>query len=482
MILKAGAHIHFMGICGTAMASLAGIMKARGYKITGSDQAAYPPMSTQLESLGIDIMKDYNRKNLEPRPDFVVVGNVITKTYDEAVALLESDIPYTSLPRALADFVIEDRQSVVISGTHGKTTTTAIMAWIAQVCGKKAGYLIGGIPQNFSRSFKNPEESSGERDYFIIEGDEYDTAFFDKVPKFKHYKPRHVILTGVEFDHADIYDNLEDVLKAFRLLMGLIPEDGHLVYNGEDSNIKSILPETSCRKIMSFGFNEGDYQAKNIRVDRDGSVNGAVNKTVFDIEFQGQKIVEIEMKMFGSYNVSNAMSAYILARQMDWPSDDVVQAIKTFKGVKRRQEVLGEPGGVTLIEDFAHHPTAVKGTIESVQSRYQGRRVFSVFEPRSATSRRSIFQQQYLEAFSEANVAVIASAYDQSRISEEDRFSTGKLVTDLKSRDVEAHEFGSTNEIVDFLCEKTISGDVILIMSNGGFDGIYTKLTERLRG
>ena len=472
MNLEKGSHIHFMGICGTAMASLAGLMKERGFKVTGSDSQAYPPMSTQLEKLGIEIKPGYKAENLQPRPDLVVVGNVIARRYEEAQALLESDIPYTSLPRAMADFVIEDRQSVVISGTHGKTTTTSMMAWIAEVCQKEAGYLIGGIPQNFSLSFKNPKG-----DYFIIEGDEYDTAFFDKVPKFKHYKPRHVILTGVEFDHADIYEDLEDVLKAFRLLLHSIPQDGTFIYNGEDENILKIFSEVSCDRSLSFGFDKGDFMAVNIRQKK--------GRTFFDVHGEGLKSLSmepttVEIGLMGRYNVANALSAFILSLQMGWPVDRVLEGLKTFKGVKRRQEILGQPGGVTVIEDFAHHPTAVRGTIESVQESYPEGKVFSIFEPRSATSRRSIFQQDYLEAFSQAQCVLLAAPYDQSNIDEKDRLDAEKLVESLKARGVEADLFQKVDQIVNFVEKQARRGDTVLVMSNGGFEGIYSQLLDCL--
>ncbi|MCB0386850.1 MAG: UDP-N-acetylmuramate:L-alanyl-gamma-D-glutamyl-meso-diaminopimelate ligase, partial [Bdellovibrionales bacterium] len=287
-MLEKGAHIHLMRICGTAMASLAGMLKDMGYRISGSDQNVYPPMSTQLRDLGIPIMEGYRKENLSPRPDLVIVGNVITRKHEEAEALLASDIPYTSLPKALGEYAIADRHSVVIAGTHGKTTTTSLVSWIAECCGKKPGFLVGGIPLNFSRSFRAPEG-----DWFVIEGDEYDTAFFDKVPKFIHYKPKYVVLTSVEFDHADIYNSLEDVEKAFYMLMDLIPEDGLLVVNGEDPIAMKMTQKCKAR-VVTYGLEKGDYQVASRQV--------LVGRNQFAIVHNDKRIVDLAIKQFGPHN------------------------------------------------------------------------------------------------------------------------------------------------------------------------------------
>lgn len=467
MDLRAGSHIHMMGICGTAMASLAGLLKDRGFKVTGSDSNPYPPMSTQIEKLGIPLMKGYSATNLDPQPDFVIVGNVISASNEEAQEMVRRGIPYTSLPKAMGEFIIADRESIVVSGTHGKTTTTSLMSWAAEKAGHSPGFLIGGVPKNFSLSFRNPKGP-----YFVIEGDEYDTAYFDKVPKFIHYKPRHVILTSVEFDHADIYKDLAAVKDAFSRLMKLIPEDGTLIAQGEDPNIADLLPLCRAKKKYTYGFEKSDFRAKVLESNE--------RETRFEVAFQGHSLGEFTMELTGNYNVMNATATVAMSYSLGFPMDRVRESLKTFEGVKRRQEILGEPGGVLLIEDFAHHPTAVRETVKAVQGKYKGRRVFSVFEPRSATSRRKVFQKDYVEAFSQCDDLLLAQAFDQSKIDSADRFSVDELVEDLKKNGRSASAFATADEIVADLKRRSKAGDVILVMSNGGFDGIYQKLTKAL--
>lgn len=464
--LNKGAHVHLMGICGTAMGSLAGILKSMGYQVSGSDQSVYPPMSTQLTNLGIKLQEGYRAENLHPRPDMVIVGNVISKNNPEAQALLSSDIPYTSLPKAMGEFVIDKRQSIVMAGTHGKTTTTSMMAWVAETCGLKPGFLIGGVPENFSHSFRKPDG-----DWFVIEGDEYDTAFFDKVPKFVHYRPKHVILTSIEFDHADIYADLDAVKSAFRTLVQLIPKDGTLVACVDDKNVRELLPLAQC-KVVTYGIQSGDFQA----VER----ATLMNRSHFAVQRGGKKIADIALKMFGEHNTQNALAVYALGVTLKWPEHQILQGLASFGGVKRRQQFLGEPGGVAVIEDFAHHPTAVRMTIDSIRERYPDRRVLAVFEPRSATSRRKIFQRDYVEAFRRADASFIAEAFDQTKIDEEQRFSSGQLVDDLNSQGANAHLGKDVDQLVKQIHSTAHKGDVVLIMSNGGFGGIYQKLMSVL--
>lgn len=466
--LKKGSHVHLMGICGTAMASLAGLLKDRGFDVSGSDLNPYPPMSTQIESLGIQISRPYKKDNLHPKPDFVIVGNVISANNEEAQEMVALNLNFCSLPQAMGEFIIGQRDSFVISGTHGKTTTTSLMSWVAEQCGKQPGFLIGGIPKNFSQSFKNPQANT-----FVIEGDEYDTAYFDKVPKFIHYKPKNVVLTSVEFDHADIYKDFDAVKDAFKRLMKLIPDDGSLVYWGDDENVKNISKVCPIKSKYSYGLTEiVDYQAKNLILK-----NGI---TSFDVLFQGQPLAHFSTEMTGSYNILNATAVVAQAHIQKWDMEKVKNALQTFSGVKRRQEILGDYDGVTLIEDFAHHPTAVKETIKAIQAKYEGRKVFSVFEPRSATSRRRVFQKDYVEAFSLAHEILLAQAFDQGKIGEDDRFSSDELVADLKQLKKSVKLFQNADQIVEDLGIRTHKGDVILIMSNGGFDGIYTKLINEL--
>ncbi len=464
--LKPGSHIHLMGICGTAMASLAGILQERGFKITGSDQNVYPPMSTQLESQGISILQGYKAENLEPRPDFVVVGNVISKHYEEADALLKTDIPYASLPETLRDFVIEDRHSMVVAGTHGKTTTTAMLAWACEQEGLKPGFLIGGIPGNFHQSFQNP---GGQ--HFVIEGDEYDTAFFAKVPKFVFYNPRSVILSGIEFDHADIYDSLDDILKAFESLLQIIPtSDGLLVYNQEDKNIPKILHHYQGPKV-SYGFESGDWTASDLKFLRQG--------LEFDVIFKGSKEDRLFVPMFGQYNVTNALSVYALCRELGFQCD-MKKVFASFKGVKRRQELIGEPRGVQVIEDFAHHPTAVAATIDSFQKRENKGRLFVVFEPRSNTSRRRIFQEAYTRALAKADEVLISRPFQGvAKLSREESLDVEQILRDIAPT-TPGFSFEAVEEAVEVIASKAKSGDTVLIMSNGGFQGIYQKMLTAL--
>lgn len=466
--LKKGSHVHLMGICGTAMASLAGLLKDQGFKVTGSDSNPYPPMSTQLESLGIQIQKPYASENLNPKPDFIIVGNVISATNPEAQAMVEYQIPFCSLPQAMGEFIIADRDSFVISGTHGKTTTTSIMSWTAELAGLNPGFLIGGIPKNFSQSFRSPKANT-----FIIEGDEYDTAYFDKVPKFIHYRPKNVILTSVEFDHADIYKDFQAVKDAFITLMKLIPTNGNLVFWGDDENVKSVSDSCLIKNKFSYGFGPNCSFRCEITEETEGL-------TRFQVYKDNQVLGQFVTLLTGRYNILNATAVVAMSYLKELPFESVQKAISTFTGVKRRQEILGEPHGILIIEDFAHHPTAVRQTIEAIQNKYKGRKVFSVFEPRSATSRRKVFQKDYVDAFSIAHEVILAEAFNSQALAEDNRFSSAELISDLKNQGRTANVFTNSEQIVSYLKSHAKPKDMILIMSNGGFDGIYQKLLSVL--
>tara|TARA_B100000749_G_scaffold280899_1_gene281100 strand:- start:197659 stop:199032 length:1374 start_codon:yes stop_codon:yes gene_type:complete len=457
-----------MGICGTAMGSLAGILQSMGYKVTGSDENVYPPMSTQLESLGISIMQGYRKENLNPRPDLVVVGNVISSHFEEAQEMVRLEIPYTSLPKAMGEWVIGDRNSVVIAGTHGKTTTTSYMSWIAEVCGNKPGFLIGGIPLNFDHSFRSPTG-----DWFCIEGDEYDTAYFDKVPKFIHYKPKYVILTSVEFDHADIYSDMNEIRKAFEALVERIPEDGLLVANGEDKEVMKLVASAKC-KVITYGLEHGDYSVR--------GRESVVGRNQFSVIREGKNIADIAIKQFGPHNTMNALASYALARELEWPHHLILQGLAQFKGVKRRQEVILDNPDITVIDDFAHHPTAVRLTLDCMREAYGDRRLICIFEPRSATARRNVFYNEYLESYSRADWVIYPKAFNQSKIPEADRFNSEQFIEDLSHKGVRASFIENTDEIVKALVDEHQAGDVVLIMSNGGFDGIYHKIMSRFGG
>lgn len=463
--LQPGSHIHLMGICGTAMASLAGLLKERGYHITGSDQNVYPPMSTQLAELGIEVMQGYQAQNLDSRPDFVVVGNVISSHFSEAKALQELKIPYASLPETLRDLVIEDRHCFVVAGTHGKTTTTSMLAWACDQAGLAPGFLIGGIAKNFAKSFQNPTG-----DYFVIEGDEYDSAYFAKCPKFLFYKPRSVILSSVEFDHADIYQNLEAVLEAFAGLLQIIPEaDGLLLYNKEDNNISKILHHCNSQKI-SYGRDIGDWSTQSLVRGRAG--------LEFDILYKGKKQERLFVPMFGDYNITNALAVYAMMHERGLDSD-TPRAFQNFLGVKRRQELIGEPSGIQIFEDFAHHPTAVQATVESFKKREGRGRLFAIFEPRSNTSRRHFFQKEYVEALAQADRVLISQPFVKEGSDTSGLLDVDKIVSDLGGP-IKAMSFLEVEEAVSFVQREAQKGDTVLIMSNGGFQGIYDKMIQAL--
>ena len=468
MIYKEGAHIHLMGICGTAMASLAGLLLEKGFRITGSDENIYPPMSELLENLGIQVMEGYKKENLDHKPDIVIVGNVISSHFEEAQALLKSDIPYTSLPKAIGELFIADRHSLVMAGTHGKTTTAAMLSWVAEVQGLQPSFFIGGIPKNFERSFR-----ASKGDWFVIEGDEYDTAFFDKVPKFIYYRPKYVVLSSIEFDHADIYSSLDEIQSVFVELVKRVPEDGILVANADDPRVMEVVRDRGRKsRLVTYGLHSGDYRA----VDREI----IFGRQQFSMEYKGERVADVAIKLFGRHNILNTLSVLSLSTELDWKRSKSLQALADFEGVKRRQEVIGEIHGITIIEDFAHHPTAVNLTVESMRDRYPRQRLISIFEPRSATSRRNIFQKDYVEALKDSDVVVVPPPLGSHKIKLEERFSSVQLVNDLKELGCQATLKDSVEDIVSFLSAEARQGDVILIMSNGSFGGIYNKLLEAL--
>ena len=456
-----------MGICGTAMASLAGLLRERGYRVTGSDQNIYPPMSHFLRDLKIPVMEGFKAENLNPSPDFVVVGNVIPRQNEEAQALLTKGLPYASFPETLKQEVIGSCRSFVVAGTHGKTTTTSMLAWVCEQEGLKPGFLIGGLPKNFPRPFRNPGG-----DCFVVEGDEYDTAFFSKVPKFCFYNPRFVILTGIEFDHADIYSSLDDVIRAFSSLLKLIPEEqACLVYHSEDMNIKKILPLYTGSKI-SYGLKAGDWRASEIEPLASG--------IRFTVQYKSKKEDQLFLPMFGRYNVLNALAVYALSRFLGFGLN-LKSAFSQFKGVKRRQELIGEPGGIQIIDDFAHHPTAVKATIESFQKHKRNGKLFVIFEPRSNTSRRNIFQREYAEALRLSDFLLISEPFaGTSKLSPDERLNVDEIVSEV-SKTKPALSFKKVEQAIQIVRDQARAGDRVLIMSNGGFQGIYEKILKALK-
>ncbi|HJX35009.1 MAG TPA: UDP-N-acetylmuramate:L-alanyl-gamma-D-glutamyl-meso-diaminopimelate ligase [Desulfatiglandales bacterium] len=459
--------IHLMGICGTGMASLAGILKHKGYSVTGSDENIYPPMSNFLESLSIPFFKGYSPENLAFMPDMVIVGNVITRHNPEAIRLSQAHIPYVSFPQALGHFAMKDKRSIVVCGTHGKTTTSALASWVLEKAGMDPGFMIGGILNNFQSNFK-----LGEGPDFVIEGDEYDTAFFDKGPKFLHYNPWITILTGIEFDHADIYRDLEHFIESFRRLIDRIPPDGLLIYNLDDPIVTAEVKMARC-PVISYGLNtDGNWKAVDIAL-RDGL-------TQLKILRDGNEYASLMTSLYGLYNISNLLGVAALSEQMGIDVSTLSKAAITFMGVKRRQEIRGEKGGVLILDDFAHHPTAVEKTIQAVKDRYKGRRLIAVFEPRSNSSRRNVFQKRYGLSFDKADLIFIPEPPMMEKIPVGERFSSMELVSSLNRRDLKAFYCPDHDNLLGEILKRVHRDDVILIMSNGPFDNIHDRLLERL--
>ena len=449
------------------MASLAGMLKHKGYHVTGSDQNVYPPMSVFLEELSIPVLADYCPENLSPAPDLVIVGNVITKLNPEAVELSRLKLHYLSFPQALKHFAFKDKHPVVISGTHGKTTTASLAAWVMEKAGKDPGFMIGGIPQNFQSGFK-----LGKKDCFVIEGDEYDTAFFDKGPKFLHYDPWIAVLTSIEFDHADIYRDLDHITENFRKLMGLVPHDGLLIANLDDPVIKAEIKNAKC-PVVTYGLSEkARFTATKIITHE--------KATQLSILKDGSEYLNVTTSLYGHHNISNLLAVVAMADFLGIPSETVADAAKTFRGIKRRQELIGEKQGVLILDDFAHHPTAVQQTIAAVKEKYKEHRLVAVFEPRSNSSRRNIFQHQYAASFEAADLVMIPEPPMMEKIPPAERFSSKQLTEDLAKKGKKAFYFPDTDQLLTGMVSESRPRDVFLIMSNGGFDNIHRRFLKAL--
>ena len=459
-------HIHLTGIGGTGMGSLARLLVEQGHRVTGSDEKLYPPMSDQLAELKIRIYEGYAPSNLAERPDLVIIGNVITKMNSEAQEVLRLGIPYRSMPQAVAEFFLKGKTSIVIAGTHGKTTTSALLAWLLTSAGEDPGFLIGGVANNFEKS-----AHAGNGRIFVVEGDEYDTAFFDKGPKFLHYQPKAVLLTSIEFDHADIYRNLDHVKESFRKLVAIVPPDGLLVCYGEDENVKDVMRNARGR-VVTYGLNDGvDYYPKAVSHSAEGT----------SFELIGPEFVcELRTTLSGEHNLLNVIGSVALLCEQGIGIEKIQQGLSTFKGVRRRQELVGEVKSVTVIDDFAHHPTAVAKTIAAMRERYPGRRLWAIFEPRSNTSRRNIFQQEFIEALSNADRVLIGEIFHSERIPERERLDVRTIADTLMRRGVDAHAIPRTELLLEFLLRNINANDVILIMSNGVFDNLPQRLLEGL--
>ncbi|MFZ0704834.1 MAG: UDP-N-acetylmuramate:L-alanyl-gamma-D-glutamyl-meso-diaminopimelate ligase [Candidatus Korobacteraceae bacterium] len=461
-------HAHLIGICGTAMASLAGMLQQRGYRVTGSDAASYPPMSEFLARLGITVAQPFSEQNLLPRPDFVVVGNAISRGNQELEAALDQRLPLRSLPQLLYDEFLCGHERLVVAGTHGKTTTSSLLAWLFSAGQRAASFLIGGIPENFGSSFQ-----LGSGPEFILEGDEYDTAFFDKGPKFLHYFPDALILTSVEFDHADIYRDIDEVITAFKRLVNLVPRRGVLVAWDGHANVDQCVARALC-KVERYGFGEESTW-------RVADIEYLPDLTRWSVLHEGRPWGEFEFSLAGEYNVLNATAAATLASNYGISLDQIASGLRTFRSVKRRLEVRSESYGVTIIDDFAHHPTAIAETLKALRARYAGRKLWAILEPRSNTLRRRVFQKELAQSLSIADQVVMAGIFKSEAIAENERLHPEAVVEDLQQAGTPAQLLPTADAIVDAVAPTLREGDVVAILSNGGFGGIYEKLPARLK-
>jgi UDP-N-acetylmuramate: L-alanyl-gamma-D-glutamyl-meso-diaminopimelate ligase len=467
--LEAGARIHLLGVSGTAMASLAGLLEERGFRVTGSDNDCYPPMSTLLAELGIEVRSPYSPANLPDAVDLVVVGNALSRGNPELEAVLERRLHYVSMPEVLKDLFLRDRTPVVVAGTHGKTTTSALTAWLLTSAGRDPGFLIGGVPSNFARSFR-----SGTGEAFVVEGDEYDTAFFDKGPKFLHYLPRVAIVGNVEFDHADIYRDADEVERAFRLFANLVPRNGLLIAGIESERARRVA-EGAISPLETFAAEgEADWTAEVL----DSGASG----TRFRLRRKGVALAEASTRLWGPASVRNALAAAAAAHFLGCSGSEIARGLSTFEGVKRRLEVLGVERQVTVVDDFAHHPTAIRETILAARSRFAGARLIALFEPRSFTSRSRVFQREMAEALALADEVVLAKVFSSSRLPPEEELSEEELVSDLERAGIAAAFVPGVEEIVSRLVKRARPGDVVLAMSNGSFGGLHQKLLDALAG
>jgi UDP-N-acetylmuramate: L-alanyl-gamma-D-glutamyl-meso-diaminopimelate ligase len=469
--------IHLVGICGTGMGSFAGLLQAAGHAVRGSDDAVYPPMSDKLAAWGIEVRRGYRAENLDPAPDLVVIGNVIRRTNPEALAVVERGLAYTSFPAALGELFLADRHAIVVAGTHGKTTTTSLVAWLLTHAGRDPGLLVGGVPENFGEGFR-----LGHGPEFVVEGDEYDTAYFDKVPKFLHYRPRTALLTSLEFDHADIYADVEAIEREFDKLVALVPPDGRVVACASQPR---VVPRTAGARAPVDTYSARDDAGDDVDWTV-ADVATTATGTRFTVRHRAARgaapvaVATLEVPLFGRYNVENALGAAVVVhrRGVDWPT--IAAGLAGFRGVARRQTVRVDHAGIKLVDDFAHHPTAVRETLAGLRARFPGARLTAIFEPRSATSSRAFFQQDYAAAFGDADRVIIAGV-GRPEIPEAERLDVARLAADIAATGRAASNLTTVDAIVATLEGDARAGDVWVVMSNGGFGGIFEKLEAVIR-
>ncbi len=469
-------NVHLIAACGVGMASLAGMLKEKGCRVSGSDANVYPPMSTQLERLGIPLSSPYAAGNIPADAELVIVGNAVSRGNPEAEEAVRRGLPIRSMPQAVAEFFIGERESIVVAGTHGKTTTASLAAWSFFSLGDDPSFLVGGIPRNFPVSYRI---GGGRR--FVIEGDEYDTAYFDKGPKFLHYRPRIALLTSIEFDHADIYRDLDHVRESFRRLASILPPDGLLVACADYPDVVEVAGKAGC-PVEFYATREGAASGSDgaeVWTVRGTGESGGM--TGFRME-RGERALDFRFPLPGMHNAANAAGVAIVLMRLGFPHDRIASAFERFAGVRRRQEVVGEFRGVLVIDDFAHHPTAVRETVRAVRGRYPERRIVAVFEPRSNTSRRKVFQREFTEALAEADAAILAGVFGADRIPEDERLSPEEVVAGLRETGRSAEYIPDVDGIVARIAGSCRPGDIVLLMSNGGFGGIQEKLKRVLSG
>jgi UDP-N-acetylmuramate: L-alanyl-gamma-D-glutamyl-meso-diaminopimelate ligase len=464
-------HVHFVAIAGTGMGALAGLLKQRGHEVTGSDENVYPPMSAALERWGIPVAIGFRAENVLRRPDLAVIGNAVRAENPEARAVIDGGIPYRSFPDALYEHAIRGKHSVVIAGTHGKTTTTSLVGTLLLEAGRDPSLLVGGLAENFGGSFRD-----GAGPEFVVEGDEYDTAFFDKTPKFLHYHAETLVVTSIEFDHADIYRDLAHVEGEFAKLVSGLPPDGALIAASGAGTLDRAAARARCR-VLRYGIEDGsEVEARRLEPGPEG--------TRFEVALRGSGTAPVLLPAWGAYNVGNALAALAVATVRGVPLERAAAGLARWRGVKRRQEIRGEAGGVTVVDDFGHHPTAVRETLAALAGRFPGRPLVAVFEPRSNTSRRAVFQREYAEAFDAAARVVVQIVPDAPIYSafggEPERLSAERLARDVAARGIPAVALPDVDAIVDHLAKSCAPGDVVVTLSNGGFGGIWGKLLARL--
>src|SRR5208282_2217743 len=462
--------VHLTGVGGTAMAALAGMLVERGYSVTGSDNQLYEPTASLLKNSRVKLMTGFSPANLSPAPDLAVVGNVIVSTNPEAVALLASSIPYLSMPEALWHFFLRERRVLMVAGTHGKTTSTAIMAHVLNAAGRDPSMLVGGVAKDFGSNYR----LGAGRD-FVIEGDEYDTAFFDKGPKFLHYRAQGAILTAVEFDHADIYRDLEHVKSSFRALAARMEPEGVLVVCADSPAALEVTERSRARRI-TYGLGAGEFRAAAVSVGADGAR--------FSIEREGSTVADgLRLPIGGRMNVANALGVAVLLGEFGVGPDEIARGLESFRGVVRRQELIGEARGVAVVDDFAHHPTAIRATLAAIAERFAGRRILTAFEPRSNTARRNVFQAEFAAAFDRAARVYLAPVYfkDNDPIPADGRLSIEDLAAEISRRGPAAFACASTDDILARMLNDARAGDVALVMSNGPFDNLKERLLAALK-